>query len=101
MIGIDLVHIPEFMQQVINGGDTFIRSAFSAIELQQDDPAHLAGLWAAKEAVTKAAGIGAGRWLDITITLLESGGMIASVDDRQFEISISHHGDYAVAVAYG
>jgi phosphopantetheine--protein transferase-like protein len=100
MIGIDLVNIPEFTQQMTNGGTTFAEKAFTAVELRNDDMTHLAGLWAAKEAVMKASGTEAGRWLSIEIEHTQSGAPIAHIDDMTFEISISHHGDYAVAVAY-
>lgn len=99
MIGIDLVHIPEFAVQMQNGGDTFLARAFSVDESANRDVDHLAGLWAAKEATTKAAGIEPGRWQDIILRMQPP--MSATVDGIVFEISISHHGDYAVAVASG
>ena len=63
-IGIDLVHIPSFADQVNAPGTTFVERTFSARELrqvrarivsEQDSLApHLAARWAGKEAVVKA-----------------------------------------------
>jgi phosphopantetheine--protein transferase-like protein len=61
---------------------------------------HLAGLWAAKEAVTKAAAVTPAKWTDIVISYDETGRPYARIKTEEFAISISHHGDYAVAVAY-
>jgi phosphopantetheine--protein transferase-like protein len=99
MVGIDLVSIQEFKQQLELGGETFLRRAFHASECINDSVEHLAGIWAAKEAVMKATGLAAGRWLDITISYADSGKPIATVAGRFVEISIAHHKDYAVAVA--
>lgn len=99
MLGIDLVHIPEFRRQLALGGSTFLEKAFSASEAQNHAPDHLAGLWAAKEAVLKAAGMKPGHWLDICITHDGQGRPGAAVGDDIYEVSIAHHGEYAVAVA--
>jgi phosphopantetheine--protein transferase-like protein len=99
MIGVDLVFIPEFQKQLQVGGDTFLHKAFNDSELQKDSPEHLAGVWAAKEAVVKAGSLEIGHWTDIHITYNHSGRPSATVGDEQYEISIAHHGDYAVAVA--
>ncbi|HEX3569082.1 MAG TPA: 4'-phosphopantetheinyl transferase superfamily protein [Candidatus Saccharimonadales bacterium] len=101
MIGIDLVHIPEFTTQLANGDEAFLRRAFRAEELQRREPVHLAGLWAAKEAVLKAAGLQPGQWLEIMITHDAKGRPSANVHGATFELSIAHHGEYAVAVAQG
>jgi phosphopantetheine--protein transferase-like protein len=101
MLGIDIVHIPEFTTQLANGGDAFLARAFHAAELSDRRPEHLAGLWAAKEAVLKAAGLQPGQWLDIHITYEPSGRPKADAAGKQLEISIAHHGEYAVAVVQG
>ena len=44
MIGIDLVFVPEFQRRVENGGDHFLRKAFSRSELGDRSIQHLAGL---------------------------------------------------------
>jgi phosphopantetheine--protein transferase-like protein len=99
MLGVDLVHIPEFQKQLRTGGTVFIQKAFNDSELHKATPEHLAGVWAAKEAVVKAGGLSVGHWTDIHITYDSTGRPSAQVGSDQYEISIAHHGDYAVAVA--
>jgi phosphopantetheine--protein transferase-like protein len=100
MIGIDLVFIPEFRQRLEVGADTMRERAFRVSETDGQPIEHLAGLWAAKEAVVKAAATPPERWTDIVITHDPSGRPHAHVGNQEFAISISHHGDYAVAAAY-
>ncbi|HUD08068.1 MAG TPA: 4'-phosphopantetheinyl transferase superfamily protein [Candidatus Saccharimonadales bacterium] len=100
MIGIDLVFIPEFQKQLDLGGRAFIQNAFSVSELKNQKTEHLAGLWAAKEAVIKAADSVPKKMADIVITSDASQKPFALVGSQKFAISISHHGEYAVAVAY-
>jgi phosphopantetheine--protein transferase-like protein len=99
MLGVDLVHIPEFQKQLTTGGATFLHKAFNPSELQKDSSEHLAGVWAAKEAILKAGGIQVGHWTDIHITYDDSGRPSATVGSEHYDISIAHHGEYAVAVA--
>ena len=99
MIGIDLVYIPEFQRQLDIGGIGFIRKTFHASEMKSDHTEHLAGLWAAKEAVAKAAASMPQKWTEITITHDISGKPSARFGSQKFAISIAHHGEYAVAVA--
>lgn len=99
MVGIDLVSIQEFKHQRELGGEAFLRRAFHTSERSNDTAEHLAGIWAAKEAVMKATGLAAGHWLDITISYADSGKPMATVAGRLVEISIAHHKDYAVAIA--
>ena len=99
MIGIDLVQIQELKKQIEASGVTFLSRAFNAGEIKRDDYEHIAGLWAAKEAVMKAGGLKAGSWLDIKLSHDPDGLPKACVGTTHYEISISHHGDYAIAVA--
>jgi phosphopantetheine--protein transferase-like protein len=100
MIGIDLVFIPEFKDQVELGGSKFLEKAFSISELQDKKSEHLAGLWAAKEAIIKAAKTTPKKYTEIIISHDTSGKPQARIGSQQFAISISHHGDYAIAVAH-
>ncbi len=100
MIGIDLVFIPEFRKRLEVGTETMRERAFRASETNGRSIEHLAGLWAAKEAVMKAASTAPERWTDIVITHDASGRPHAQIGNQEFAISISHHGDYAVAAAY-
>jgi phosphopantetheine--protein transferase-like protein len=99
MVGIDLVHIPEFQKQLELGGTTFMHKAFSSTELKDQRPDHLAGLWAAKEAVVKAGALAPGSWIAIHISHDPTGRPHARVGSQDYDISIAHHGEYAVAVA--
>jgi len=100
MIGVDLVFLPEFQKQLEIGGDAFIKRTFRLSEIKDHKTEHLAGLWAAKEAVIKAAEVAPKAYTDIVITHDESGKPYAHIGSQAFAISIAHHGDYAIAVAY-
>ncbi len=99
MIGIDLVFIPEFQRQLDIGGGAFLASAFHVSELNDRGTEHLAGLWAAKEAVIKARGNDGTRFVEVLISHDERGVPSARVNGQSYAISIAHHGEYAVAVA--
>jgi phosphopantetheine--protein transferase-like protein len=99
MIGVDLVHIPEFDHQLTQGGSTFLEKVFHVSELKNMRADHLAGLWAAKEAVIKAADTEPKHYTDIRLSADARGKMQAQYRNHTFEISIAHHGEYAVAVA--
>ena len=99
MLGIDLVYIPEFKRQLEQGGATFLEKAFRASELGNRSHEHLAGLWAAKEAVIKASGINTDHWTDVEIDYNDRGAPSGRLKNMNFNISISHQGEYAVAVA--
>src|ERR1017187_8879490 len=104
MIGIDLVFIPEFRRQVEAGGAHFLERAFNPSELENQNVQHLAGLWAAKEAVIKAAPKPPEppeRLIEVAVTYDASGRPYGTTEAQNFELSISHHGDYVVAVALG
>ena len=100
MIGVDLVYIPEFERQLDLGGQPFLDRAFNTDELTDRDITHLAGLWAAKEAVFKASAQPAGQSSTaVAISVDDSGRPSAVLDGECYEISISHHHDYVIAVA--
>ncbi|WP_448851364.1 holo-ACP synthase AcpS [Corynebacterium sp. 335C] len=134
-VGIDLVHVPGFAEQLAVPGSSFARRAFAPGEraaaerrgLSGDALArHLAGRWAVKEAVVKAwsqALFGqappiardrldwteiecvADAWGRLSVRLhgaaaeAFAAGVAADVPGAAFEVSVSHDGDYAVAVA--
>lgn len=94
--------------------ERFIQRVFTPLEIQQlrDQNENLSGVFAAKEAVSKAlgTGIGAVHWRDIEIVHLPTGqptvqlhGQAARVAQSlgltQWSVSISHDRDKAVAVA--
>lgn len=118
-IGVDLVHISAFREQLGMPGSTF-ESVFTARELRlaatkPDRAEHLAGRWAAKEAFVKAWSqsiygqapiiepdrvdfseieIVADRFGRVAIQLA---GEVAKVAPAAQSLSISHDGDYAMA----
>ncbi|MGO9583701.1 MAG: 4'-phosphopantetheinyl transferase superfamily protein [Acidimicrobiales bacterium] len=100
MVGIDLVFIPEFRERLEVSAGKLMQKAFSPSEINGHQLEHLAGLWAAKEAVVKAAATAPDKWTDIVISHDASGKPHARIGAQEFAVSISHHGDYAVAVAY-
>jgi phosphopantetheine--protein transferase-like protein len=101
MIGVDLVYIPEFKKQINLSGKVFLDKAFDKNELKNNNFEHLAGIWAAKEAVIKAKGNSGLEMKSIKVRFDKNGQPKAKIGKEKFEVSISHHGDYAVAVATG
>ena len=99
MVGIDLVFIPEFKAQLEADKSTFIDKAFNLSEMTSRAVEHLAGLWAAKEAVIKAATVQPEKMTDIVLKRSRLGKVTARLGGQKFAVSISHHGEYAVAAA--
>ncbi|WP_394282284.1 holo-ACP synthase [Corynebacterium sp.] len=119
-VGVDVVHISAFREQLALPGSTF-EAVFTARELRlaatkPDRAEHLAGRWAAKEAFIKAwsqsiygrppliepdrvdfaeIDVVADRFGRVAIQL---SGHVAAVAPAAQSVSISHDGDYAVAV---
>lgn len=118
-IGVDLVHIPSFADQLGQAGTRF-EGAFLPGELRDargrsTDPArHLAARWAAKEAVIKAWSaslFGAAPVMPERVHhLIElvtdawgrprirlHGEVAEHLEGHEAEVSLSHDGDYAMA----
>lgn len=103
MIGIDMVYIPRVQNILERRGEAFLEKVFSREERRalRMDAAHIAGRFAAKEAMAKALGDG----------IFKAGlkNLIVETDDRErpfgrykdriFRLSVSHEKDYAIAVA--
>ncbi len=101
--GIDLVYIPQFTQTIHN--PQALNRLFSAKELANSDPAHLAGLFAVKEAFLKATQIKIKHWRQIYVSHHQSGKPIIHYDPAltnlniiSLDCSISHHHQYATAI---
>ncbi|MBX3095550.1 MAG: holo-ACP synthase [Fimbriimonadaceae bacterium] len=102
-IGLDVVEVKRI-------ANAMLKPRFVEKILHQDervaplDPAHVAGRWAAKEAIAKALGTKP-RWHDVIITNDHSGAPVAHVaPDRmppgtKVMLSISHERNIAAAVA--
>lgn len=112
MLGIDLVKIERINKAHDRFGEGFLKRLLTESEIQNfKNPSSLAGIWAAKEAVSKALGTGIGAnlsFLDIEIQKDKSGKPFAVLSDKtaeffgvkRVEVSISHDTDYAVAAAF-
>ncbi|MBI2550573.1 holo-ACP synthase [Candidatus Woesearchaeota archaeon] len=119
-VGVDLVYLPRFRKVMGKIRDT----VFSPSELKslKDSEAkhkscygrtvqsayadlHIAGIFAAKEAVMKALSLKAGSWLNIEVANKKSGKPVVKLAKNlskgkivSCDLSISHDGDYAMAV---
>jgi len=112
--GVDLVEIERLKEIVERHGERFLQRVFTQQELEEvgGNIASLAGRFAAKEAVSKALGTGIGpvSWREIEILrgvqrepvlrLYGSAAILAEQRElKQWSISLSHTGSYAIAVA--
>ena len=107
-MGIDIVSIPRIEKLITKHGERGLEKFLSPCEIKSVKSASsVAGLWAAKEAVSKALGCGIGQELsfhDITITKLPSGAPIITLEPRNItsnvastSLSITHDGGFAIA----
>ncbi len=104
-VGVDITSIKRIESVLDAHKERFLKRVFTAAEsaycMAMSRPAvHLAGRFAAKEAVKKAAGAGRG-WTDIEIVNDEKGKPSVRLKNHgeglRINISISHSDDYAVA----
>jgi len=110
MIGIDLIKIERMERMLERFGEKALSRFLNTNEISLvQNPKTAAGFWAAKEACSKALGTGIGSecaFHDITISKSSKGAPQLSLSDKivlDFQItntslSITHDGDYAVAV---
>ena len=120
-LGTDIVYIPRIQAAINRFGDRFLQRVYTLAE-QHDcgygDAAsrpsveRLAGRWAAKEAVAKALGTG---WQGVGYTDIEihrqpsgaptvhlhkgAAAQVATWGESQWQLSLSHDGNYAIATA--
>ena len=98
MLGIDLVYLPEFEKKLKN---LELEKIFLSHELiQNKSPESLAGVFADKEAFFKAIG-SKEDWLDVWVEKTAEGKPLLRstlVQNKKSELSISHSGDYVIAV---
>ena len=104
-IGSDILQLKKFQASFKKYPKKFERDIFLASELKNSEIIHLAGLFAAKEAVIKALDLKPGTWQLIEIKNLKTGKPVLELNkmiDRgkiqSHDLSISHHGDYVIAV---
>ena len=115
-LGIDIIKIERIAAALRRHGDRFPRRVLTDAEQRyvRNRPQNFAGRWAAKEAVSKVLGLGVRGvgWRDIEIARLPTGQPEVRLSGRaaaraeqlgmgRVAVSISHEGEYAVAVAFG
>ena len=105
-VGIDVVDISRFKPFVRNRNHSFLEKVFSKNELDycfkyKDVSVHLAGLFVAKEAISKALGVKKYPYIDIEIRHAKDGSPEAWNNYKKLSISvsISHTKSIAVAIA--
>ena len=128
-LGTDIVYIPRIQAALDRFGERFLSRIYTQIEQQdcaiktlnwlnshqqltQVSVARLAGRWAAKEAVVKALGTGwkGVGYTDVEIQRSSTGApqvflsgmaakLVASWGTCQWQVSISHDGDYCTTTA--
>ena len=115
-LGIDIIKIERIAAALRRFGDRFPKRVLTEGEQRyvRNRPQNFAGRWAAKEAVSKVLGLGVRGvgWRDIEIHRLPTGQPSVRLHGRaatraeqlgmgRIAVSISHEGDYAVAIAFG
>jgi holo-[acyl-carrier protein] synthase len=115
-LGIDIIKIERIADALERFGDRFPNRVLTEAEQRyvRNRPQNFAGRWAAKEAVSKVLGLGVRGvgWRDIEIARLPTGQPAVRLHGRaqrraeqlgmgRIAVSISHEGDYAVAIAFG
>lgn len=103
-LGIDMVEVGRFRNFVQN--DAFVIKVFSVYEIEycfsfQDPSIHLAGVFAAKEAASKALGVHLYPYIEFEVRHDEHGKpeLYHKGIKSELLISISHTHDHAVAIA--
>ena len=111
MIGIDIVSIPRIQKNIDMYGEKFLKRFLNDDELHLVKTAqNAAGLWAAKEAASKALGCGIGQHLsfhDMTVEKSSLGAPYIVLCDKastnfnikKINISITHDGGFCAAIA--
>ena len=115
-LGIDIIKVDRIAAALRRFGDRFPRRVLTDAEQRyvRNRPPNFAGRWAAKEAVSKVLGLGVRGvgWRDIEIARLPTGQPSVKLHGRakaraeqlgmaRIAVSISHEGEYAVAIALG
>lgn len=110
MIGIDLVKTSRIDRSLERFGQKFLQKFLSSDEITLiKNHKTASGFWAAKEACSKALGVGIGSecgFHDIKISKTEKGAPKMELSKRVMEnfkicdigLSITHDGEYAIAV---
>lgn len=118
-IGTDIVNVTRIKKIILRKKNKFYDKIFTDREIEYisnggDRATTVAGIFAAKEAISKVLGTGIGpiRWKDIEILHYENGKPYVNLIDKgkakfnelclnSIELSISHESEFAVAFAMG
>jgi holo-[acyl-carrier protein] synthase len=115
-LGVDIIKIDRIRRTIDRFGERFFRRVLTPGEQRyvRGRAVTMAGRWAAKEAVSKVLGLGVRGigWTEIEIERLPTGAPAVRLHRRaarraeqlgmgRIAVSISHEGEYAVAVAFG
>lgn len=101
-VGTDLVDIGRFRRK-IQSSPAILAKIFSQKELNSSDPAHLAGIFATKEATIKALDLPVDSWRKFSVTYRKTGKPSLQLPPslkkriKSCDLSISHQGNYAWA----
>lgn len=114
-IGNDIIEVSRIKKAWLRHGERFLDKIFTpkeqsyCLSKKAFPERHLAGRFAAKEALAKALGTGFGpiSWLDVEVVNDDSGKPLVNLSRKvvenygplEFLISISHCNEYATAVA--
>ncbi|OQC11280.1 MAG: Holo-(acyl-carrier-protein) synthase [Tenericutes bacterium ADurb.Bin087] len=99
-VGIDLVYIPRFVGKEKLAARILSPNELEIYNMRPNKEEFLAGRFAAKEAFLKAIKEGIGRiaFHKIDIVYKRDGRPEIHHDGKVYSVSISHDGDYAVAI---
>jgi len=102
-IGIDIINIDHFRNALASGGQSFLNNHFHPAETVNRTNEHLAGVFAAKEAIIKTGYMKVPDYLAVQILNAVNGRPVVHGAEgneiADLEISISHTDTTAVAVA--
>ncbi|MCX7770567.1 MAG: holo-ACP synthase [Proteobacteria bacterium] len=111
-LGVDIVKIERIRSMLDRYGERFLRKVFREEEIKRKDVMEIGGKFAVKEAFVKALGTGFSKnvfFKDISVLNDDVGKPFVQLSDKiikQFElenikihVSISHDGEYAIAMA--
>jgi len=106
-VGTDIVNISRIKNSIDKFGEKFLERFLTQNEIKRVKKIEsIAGLWAAKEAISKALGCGIGKelsFMDIEILKDSKGAPYFALKNSNFTVidsslSISHDKDFAIAV---
>ena len=105
-VGIDLVKIDRFKKIPFEENESFYRKNFSKEEIEyclkfEEPYKHFAGKFAIKEATIKAINKKIGLLQIKTYHDDESKPKVSIINEKiDFKVSVSHDGDYAIAIVF-